>query len=472
MRARSRRAPARARAPATPTAGRRRGPRLRAHDGARGHRRRARGAAPRRHVPGVRGAPRAGARSTSTSSTARELVLRGSRSAAPRYLRAAVDLLAEGLEVADLATDVLPLDALRGRPRPLPPPRDAEGGAAAVRAAIFHAPLDVRIEDRPEPEAGPGELVIRIDAALTCGTDAKTYSAAIRCCSGRRRRRSATSTPAPCVAAGAGAPFAVGTRVCGANSAPCGACAACLRGREELCANLLPLLNGAYAERLRDPRADRRGQRPPAARRRAARARRDGRAAGLRAERRRGERGARRRARRRARPRARSGGCSPPRSRPAAARSLTSARATPTRQAPCERVIEAAGTVEAWERAVRLTAPGGTCVLFGGLPRGDELARRRLPPALRGADAARRLPPRAAPHAGRARPDRGAPGAVRGAPDARVPRSTDVTTPLRDERRAGAPRRASSRPSSVPSGSISPRSAGSSRHSPTRDMSV
>ena len=41
----------------------------------------------------------------------RELVLRGSRSATPQWLRAAVDLLADGLEVADLATDVLPLDA-------------------------------------------------------------------------------------------------------------------------------------------------------------------------------------------------------------------------------------------------------------------------------------------------------------------------------------------------------------------------
>jgi L-iditol 2-dehydrogenase len=41
----------------------------------------------------------------------RELVLRGSRSAPPRHLRAAVDLLADGLEVADLATDVLPLAA-------------------------------------------------------------------------------------------------------------------------------------------------------------------------------------------------------------------------------------------------------------------------------------------------------------------------------------------------------------------------
>ena len=36
-------------------------------------------------------------------------------------------------------------------------------------------------------------------------------------------------------------------------------------------------------------------------------------------------------------------------------------------------MIEAAGTVEAWERAVRLTAPGGTVVLFGGTPRGTTL---------------------------------------------------------------------------------------------------
>jgi len=40
----------------------------------------------------------------------RELELRGSRSAGPRHLRAAVELLANGLEVEDLATDVLPLE--------------------------------------------------------------------------------------------------------------------------------------------------------------------------------------------------------------------------------------------------------------------------------------------------------------------------------------------------------------------------
>ena len=38
--------------------------------------------------------------------------------------------------------------------------------------------------------------------------------------------------------------------MCGVNSAPCGDCRACRAGREELCADLYPLLNGAYAELL------------------------------------------------------------------------------------------------------------------------------------------------------------------------------------------------------------------------------
>jgi L-iditol 2-dehydrogenase len=38
-----------------------------------------------------------------------------------------------------------------------------------------------------------------------------------------------------------------------------------------------------------------------------------------------------------------------------------------------DRVIEAAGTAEAWQRAVRLVRAGGTVVLFGGLPGGTEV---------------------------------------------------------------------------------------------------
>ena len=42
-----------------------------------------------------------------------------------------------------------------------------------MRAARFHAPGDIRLEDVPEPEAGPGDVVIRVRNCSTCGTDVK-----------------------------------------------------------------------------------------------------------------------------------------------------------------------------------------------------------------------------------------------------------------------------------------------------------
>ena len=42
-----------------------------------------------------------------------------------------------------------------------------------MRAARFHAPGDIRLEDVPEPSAGPGDVVIRVRNCSTCGTDVK-----------------------------------------------------------------------------------------------------------------------------------------------------------------------------------------------------------------------------------------------------------------------------------------------------------
>ena len=117
-------------------------------------------------------------------------------------------------------------------------------------AARYWAPRDVRVEHVAEPEPRSGEVVLRIEAALTCGTDAKCY----------RRGHPVLLGPAPApfgheyagvvIGRGEDAPFEEGDLVCGVNSAPCGTCRACGAGREELCADLYPLLNGAYAEQL------------------------------------------------------------------------------------------------------------------------------------------------------------------------------------------------------------------------------
>ena len=44
-----------------------------------------------------------------------------------------------------------------------------------MKAVRFYAPLDIRLEEVPITEPKDGEIVIKIESALTCGTDVKTY---------------------------------------------------------------------------------------------------------------------------------------------------------------------------------------------------------------------------------------------------------------------------------------------------------
>ena len=44
-----------------------------------------------------------------------------------------------------------------------------------MTAAVLYGKEDVRIERVPVPVAGPREVVLRVAAALTCGTDLKVY---------------------------------------------------------------------------------------------------------------------------------------------------------------------------------------------------------------------------------------------------------------------------------------------------------
>lgn len=125
--------------------------------------------------------------------------------------------------------------------------------ATTMKAAILHGREDIRIERVPIPEAGPGELIVRVGAALTCGTDLKVF----------RRGYHARMIVPPAlfghelagtvVQAGEGVTnFASGDRVVALNSAPCGQCYFCSRGQENLCDDLL-FNNGAYAEFIRIP---------------------------------------------------------------------------------------------------------------------------------------------------------------------------------------------------------------------------
>ena len=110
-----------------------------------------------------------------------------------------------------------------------------------MRALIFHGPGDLRLEDVPRPEVvDDGDVVVQVEVALTDGTDLKAFR--------RGHPVLLGPPPSPFGHEFCGVDVATGRRVVAANSAPCGSCPACLRGQETLCANLLPLLNGSYAE--------------------------------------------------------------------------------------------------------------------------------------------------------------------------------------------------------------------------------
>ncbi|HMH49059.1 MAG TPA: alcohol dehydrogenase catalytic domain-containing protein [Candidatus Acidoferrum sp.] len=122
-----------------------------------------------------------------------------------------------------------------------------------MRAVVFHGPGDLRQEEVPWPEPERGEIVVTIEAALTCGTDVKTL----------RRGHPVMIPRVPTVfghelagtvsAVGAGVRhLREGDRVVAANSAPCGRCRLCLAARPNLCEDLL-FVNGAYGEAIALP---------------------------------------------------------------------------------------------------------------------------------------------------------------------------------------------------------------------------
>ena len=122
-----------------------------------------------------------------------------------------------------------------------------------MRAQVFHGPGDLRFEEVPEPSPEPGGLVVRVEAALTCGTDVKTL----------RRGHPVMIPHVPTVfghelagtvsAVGRGVTgLREGDRVVAANSALCGRCRLCAAGRPNLCEDLL-FVNGAYGEAIALP---------------------------------------------------------------------------------------------------------------------------------------------------------------------------------------------------------------------------
>jgi len=234
-----------------------------------------------------------------------------------------------------------------------------------VKALRFHGIGDLRLEDVPRPDPSPGEVLVQVEVALTDGTDLKTFQ--------RGHPVLLGSLPSPFGHEFCGIDVATGRRVVAANSAA---------GEER--GEPLELFNGAYAEFLLVPEPIARTNLLPVPRGLAPEvaAMVEPLACCLRGvDRAELEEG----------PRVAVLGPGPiglmlsACVRDAGGRpEIVGGRAERRALAPlfgaeagdgegADVVIEAAGTEEAWQRALELVRPGGTVLYFGGRERGSEL---------------------------------------------------------------------------------------------------
>lgn len=124
-----------------------------------------------------------------------------------------------------------------------------------MKAAILHAPNQMRLETVADPKTSTGDLVLRVSAATICGTDIRVF---------RGRKTAGIRYPSTIghefsgeiVAIDGPSPFKLGQRAGVCPAIPCGHCSQCLRGLENLCPDLQAIgyeIDGAFAEFIRIP---------------------------------------------------------------------------------------------------------------------------------------------------------------------------------------------------------------------------
>jgi L-iditol 2-dehydrogenase len=112
-----------------------------------------------------------------------------------------------------------------------------------VRAALLFGDEDLRVLDVEDPVPGPGEVLVRIEAATTCGTDVKTW---------KRGHPLISDYPARFGHEMAGRREDTGEHVLVGDSVACGSCRHCRAGRPQICSDPRWLFGG-FAELMAAP---------------------------------------------------------------------------------------------------------------------------------------------------------------------------------------------------------------------------
>jgi L-iditol 2-dehydrogenase len=115
-----------------------------------------------------------------------------------------------------------------------------------MRAVMYLEPKNLQLEQVRIPQPGPDEILVKVRAATTCGTDVKTYLRGHHLCPPPSLFGHEFAGDVVAVGEEVNA-FRPGMRVVPHNSAPCQVCYVCKLGQENLCEDLY-FNFGAFAE--------------------------------------------------------------------------------------------------------------------------------------------------------------------------------------------------------------------------------
>lgn len=105
-----------------------------------------------------------------------------------------------------------------------------------MRAAVYHAPGDIRVEDVPEPRPGPNDVLVQVAACGICGSDLSSWKSGANVAAGQVMGHEIGGTV---LVAPPGSGVSEGDVVAVRPLLPCGECAQCRRGAIEVCERTL-----------------------------------------------------------------------------------------------------------------------------------------------------------------------------------------------------------------------------------------
>jgi len=122
-----------------------------------------------------------------------------------------------------------------------------------MKAALLYGVKDLRVENIDKPKVGPGEALVKVKAATTCGTDVKIFQRGYVSGVIQYPTVFGHEWAGDVAEVGEGVSWLkTGMLVRAGNSAPCLRCKMCQKGNYNLCEDIMWLW-GAYAEYVKVP---------------------------------------------------------------------------------------------------------------------------------------------------------------------------------------------------------------------------